>query len=60
SMPQESRGHYKIKYVTIADDASSLSAEDIMRRYYKLLEADIEAQPWNYLWTHNRWKRFPK
>ncbi len=31
-----------------------------MRRYYKLLEADIEAQPWNYLWTHNRWKRFPK
>lgn len=59
-MPVESRGHYKIKYTTIADNASGADPDDIMRQYYKLLEQDIEAQPWNYLWTHNRWKRFPK
>ncbi len=59
-MPCESRGHYRIEYTTITEDASSMDADDIMRKFYKLLEADIEAQPWNYLWTHNRWKRFPK
>lgn len=59
-MPCERRGHYRIEYTTITEDASAMPADDIMREYYKLLEADIEAQPWNYLWTHNRWKRFPK
>lgn len=59
-MPSESRGHYKIEYTTIADNAAGMDPDDIMRQYYKLLEKDLEAQPWNYLWTHNRWKRFPK
>ena len=22
----------------------------------ELLEEDIQKQPWNYLWTHKRWK----
>lgn len=56
SMRQEERGRYKVNYRTICDDASQLTAETIMKQYYKLLEADIEAQPWNYLWTHRRWK----
>ena len=56
SMPQVRRGLYKMKYETICEDASSMSPEAIMRQYYKLLESDIKAQPWNYLWTHRRWK----
>ena len=56
SMPQERRGLYKIKYETICEDASTMSPEAIMRQYYKLLESDIKAMPWNYLWTHRRWK----
>ena len=56
SMPQERRGLYKIRYETICEDASAMGAEAIMSSYYKLLEADINAQPWNYLWTHRRWK----
>lgn len=56
SMPQERRGLYKLRYTTICEDASTMSAEEIMGQYYKLLEADIKAQPWNYLWTHRRWK----
>ena len=59
-MPSESRGHYKIEYTTIAGNASGMDPDDIMRQYYRLLERDIQRQPWNYLWTHNRWKRFPK
>lgn len=57
SMRSVSRGHYEIEYVKICDDASSMSVEDIMKEYYRLLEADIERQPWNYLWTHRRWGR---
>lgn len=53
-MTVESRGHYRLEYVTICDDASTMSVEDIMKKYYELLEADINAQPENYLWTHRR------
>ncbi|MBO4671577.1 MAG: lysophospholipid acyltransferase family protein [Bacteroidales bacterium] len=60
SMPVESRGHYKLTYVPICESATVMPADEVMRRYYELLESDIEAQPWNYLWTHNRWKKFPK
>lgn len=56
SMQRERRGLYRLDYVTICDDASSMSPEQIMNRYYELLQKDIEAQPWNYLWTHRRWK----
>ncbi|MCH5174164.1 MAG: lysophospholipid acyltransferase family protein [Bacteroidales bacterium] len=56
SMQSAGRGHYKIKYVPISDDASLMTPEDIMKEYYRLLQADIEQQPWNYLWTHRRWK----
>ena len=56
SMPQERRGLYKIRYKTICEDASTMSPEEIMKKYYAMLQEDIEAQPWNYLWTHRRWK----
>ena len=52
----ESRGHYTMEYVTICDDASTMSVEDIMARYYELLEADLRKQPANYLWTHKRFR----
>lgn len=52
----ESRGHYTMTFKTICDDASQMSPEDIMKQYYKLLQEDLEAAPWNWLWTHKRWK----
>ena len=33
-----------------------MTAQDVMKTYYQLLQEDIEAVPWNYLWTHKRWK----
>ena len=51
-----SRGHYVQRFELIAQDASTMSIEEIMKRYYALLQRDIEAQPWNYLWSHRRWK----
>lgn len=52
----EKRGQYRVRFTTIAEDPSGMSPEEIMRKYYDLLQKDVEAQPWNYLWTHNRWK----
>lgn len=44
---------YELK--TIADDASTLSVQEIIDTYYKYIEEDIYADPGNYLWTHRRW-----
>lgn len=49
-------GRYRWKFITICEDASTMEPTDIMNEYYRLLQQDIEAQPWNWLWTHKRWK----
>lgn len=54
-MMKTGQGHYTIEYVPICDNAATMSAEDIMSQYYKLLEDDIRKQPCNYLWSHRRW-----
>lgn len=56
SMRRESRGHYKMKFTTICENASSMDSGAIMKRFYELLQEELEAQPHNYLWTHKRWK----
>ena len=33
-----------------------MKPEQIMRRYYDLLEEELNETPHNWLWTHNRWK----
>ena len=50
------RGKYSVEVVPLFDDASAHTPEEIMETYYRELEKDIKAQPWNYLWTHRRWK----
>ncbi len=49
-------GGYEMSVVNICDHASQHTPEELMTRYYQLLEEDLKAQPWNYLWTHKRWK----
>ena len=51
------KGRYEWRFTEICSDASSMEPEEIMKQYYKLLEADMEAAPWCYLWSHKRWKR---
>ena len=55
-MMDEQTGKYRITFKHVADNASEMKVEDILARYYALVEEDIKAQPWNYLWTHKRWK----
>lgn len=49
------RGRYELTYIPICEDASKMSLQEIMDRYYALLEEEIKETPWNYLWTHRRW-----
>lgn len=49
-------GRYGLDFVPLCEDASKSTPEDIMRAYYTELEKDIINEPWNYLWTHKRWK----
>lgn len=50
-------GGYKMTFVPITEHAGSMDPLDITAKYFNLLEEDIKAQPWNYLWTHRRWKK---
>lgn len=49
-------GGYEIEFEKICDDASPYTPEEIMNVFYEKLQLRIEAQPWNYNWTHKRWK----
>ena len=55
-MRRVERGRYEMTLIPICRDASQLTPEDIMRRYYDLLEEEINETPHNWLWTHKRWK----
>ncbi len=49
-------GNYEMTFVPICEDASQMEEKEILGRYYALLQEDLQEQPWNYLWTHKRWK----
>ena len=55
-MKRVERGRYEMTFIPICRDASRTTPEDIMRRYYDLLEEEIRETPANWLWSHNRWK----
>lgn len=56
NMREKEDGNYEMELTRICEDASQMSVSEILTQYYRLLEEDIKAQPWNYLWTHKRWK----
>lgn len=56
SMIKERRGHYLVAFRKICDDASALPTEEIVDKYYKMLEERIKQAPSTYLWSHKRWK----
>jgi KDO2-lipid IV(A) lauroyltransferase len=55
-MKHVARGKYEWEFVPICSDAADLTPDELMRKYYTLLEQEINETPHNWLWTHNRWK----
>ena len=49
---------YVLTLVPLEEHAAVTDPESLMKRYYQLMEEDLRQQPWNYLWTHRRWKKF--
>lgn len=56
-MRRDESYNYVLEYVPICPDASVMEPQEIMDRYYELLNAEIREQPFNYLWTHRRWPK---
>lgn len=54
------RGKYEITFIPICEDASKTTPEAVMRKYYDLLQQEIEETPANWLWSHHRWKELLK
>jgi len=55
-MKRVERGRYEMALIPVCRNASEHSPEEIIRKYYDLIEAEINETPHNWLWTHNRWK----
>lgn len=55
-MKRVERGCYEMTLIPVCCDASASSPEQIMRKYYDLLEEEINETPCNWLWSHKRWK----
>ena len=55
-MKRVKRGQYEMSVVPICENASQTSPEELIRKYYDLLEEEIRETPANWLWSHKRWK----
>lgn len=55
-MKRVERGHYEMTFIPICRDASEMTPEDIMRKYYDLLQEELNETPHSWLWSHKRWK----
>jgi KDO2-lipid IV(A) lauroyltransferase len=55
-MKRLDRGKYEWEFIPICQDASKHTPDELVRKYYELLEIEIKETPHNWLWSHNRWK----
>ena len=50
------RGHYKAKFIPLAEDSKEYPDFEITRMFLREIEKQIEEAPSYYLWSHKRWK----
>ena len=58
-MVKVKRGHYKMEFIPITNNAAKEDDFYITKRYYELLEEHICEQPEYWLWSHRHWKHKP-
>ena len=49
-------GYYNITFEILEDNPQESKDGDITKKFFKRLEKQINDDPNNYLWSHNRWK----
>lgn len=52
-------GYYEGTFTMIHDGESPIEPGEITRRYARMLEAEIVANPAMWMWSHRRWKHTP-
>ena len=57
SIDKTQRGAYLISFHLITDKPKSEPKGKIIEDFASLLQSDINRNPPNWLWTHNRWKK---
>ena len=57
SIDKTQRGAYLISYQLITDKPKLEPKGKIIEDFASLLQSDINRNPPNWLWTHNRWKK---
>ena len=50
------RGYYEISTEILSETPGSLKPGELTEMHTRMLEKDIRLQPWNWLWSHKRWK----
>jgi Kdo2-lipid IVA lauroyltransferase/acyltransferase len=50
------RGFFRVEISLLADDSRQLPRNGILEKQIRMLEKDIRNQPFNWLWSHRRWK----
>lgn len=48
---------FVVSFELLTNDVNSLKHGEITAKYAEALEKSIQSTPWNWLWSHNRWKR---
>jgi Kdo2-lipid IVA lauroyltransferase/acyltransferase len=51
-----SRGHYTVSVTPLSQAGEKLPSGALTERYAKLVEAQIQASPTDWPWSHKRWK----
>lgn len=56
---RETRGYYRAQMVPLSTEPKNTQEGEITTAYARILEQNIQEQPYMWLWTHNRfkWKR---
>lgn len=60
SVVKVKRGHYKVNAKLVSDNPKELQEGEISELHTRILEKDIIAQPYTWLWSHKRWKHTGK
>lgn len=56
AMRRVRKGHYRVRLHVLVEPPYDSSELDVVERYARRLEAEIRANPADWLWVHNKWK----
>lgn len=56
-MERPKRGYYILRFMPVKDNVKRAEIFETTRKYFSLLERNIQEAPQYWLWSHRRWKR---